>query len=130
MNRRTALRQQGRRAVRDRERRQEVVEQVRSECADACVAAGLVPTIGGNHTCWNIKDAHEVISRGRRPGSHLEPELVVLVCRGHHDFITAYQDSDPRVREHGLGGFHAGDYDEAVRAVGRLKFRAAFGRWP
>jgi len=130
MKRGKPLAQVGKRATRDRDRRAEVVAEAKSACAGTCVAFDLIPTIGGRpRNCWNLLDPHEVISRGRRPGSHLEVELVVMVCRGHHDYITANQDAED-VRAVGLGGFHADEYDEAVTAVKRLNFRAAFGRWP
>ena len=35
-------------------------------------------------------DGHEIVPRGRRPGSHLERELVVPVCRPCHTALTEH----------------------------------------
>jgi hypothetical protein len=37
--------------------------------------------------CWGPLDVHEVVPRGRRPGSHLRAEWCVVLCRGHHGFV-------------------------------------------
>jgi hypothetical protein len=36
-------------------------------------------------------DAHEIQTRARRPGAHLDASNVRLVCRKHHDWIDTHQ---------------------------------------
>lgn len=51
-----------------------------------CEARLVVPEV----TCWGPLDVDEVIPRGVRPGSHLEPEHVQVLCRAHHDWTHAH----------------------------------------
>lgn len=44
-------------------------------------------------------DVHEVVGRGVRPGSHLEEELTMVVCRSHHELIGLFPE---HARELGL----------------------------
>lgn len=37
-------------------------------------------------------EVHEVESRARRPGSHLDPDLCVALCQFHHDMVTEDRD--------------------------------------
>jgi hypothetical protein len=38
--------------------------------------------------CAGPLDGHELVARGTRPGSHMEAELVVGLCRRHHELVT------------------------------------------
>lgn len=60
-----------------------------------CQASVLIP----GHRCSSPfstrprLEVHEVESRGAHPGSHLNPDLCVLLCQGAHDAATADPDS-------------------------------------
>ena len=62
------------------------VRQVVLERDQGCTARGLLPG-----RCWHPYgeplDVHEVTARGTHPGSHLNPDAAVAVCRGHHQWI-------------------------------------------
>lgn len=58
----------------------------RREIAAAATRTGC--ELKGWGYCQGPIDPHEVVGRGVRPGSHLEPELVIGLCRGHHGLIT------------------------------------------
>ena len=49
-----------------------------------CKAELLVPAI----RCWGPLDADEYDQRGVRPGGHLDPTNVQLLCRAHHTWKT------------------------------------------
>lgn len=40
--------------------------------------------------CAGRLDAHETAARGTHPGSHLVDDLVVTLCRSHHDWCHAH----------------------------------------
>lgn len=86
---RVRLRAQSRRRRREAERRRAVLAEVEARDGWRCQAAvrglpGSCGTIGGRQEL----EGHEPRGRGRQPGSHLDPEQVVLVCPRHHDAIT------------------------------------------
>lgn len=60
------------------------MELVRARDGDRCSAAAVVFWL----PCWGVLDPHEVVPRSTRPGGHLDPGNVRLVCRGHHEWIT------------------------------------------
>jgi len=45
-------------------------------------------TLLGIGCTFTATDVHEVISRGRRPGAELTPELFVSLCRVCHTWLT------------------------------------------
>ena len=60
-----------------------------------CVAAELVPSIA----CRGALVVHEPPQRSVVPGSHLDPDLCVAICEGHHDWV---HDHIAEAREVGL----------------------------
>ena len=60
-----------------------------------CQAARLVTEI----TCWGVLDPHHVFSRSRYPERRNDPDALLTVCRGHHDWIG---NNPARARELGL----------------------------
>ena len=48
-----------------------------------CVAAELVPSIA----CRGALVVQEPSQRSVVPGSHLDPELCVAICEGHHVWV-------------------------------------------
>lgn len=57
-----------------------------------CVLKTLVPRI----RCWGHHDAHEPETRARFPGrkAWLDPDRCVLLCQGHHRWVTADLDRE------------------------------------
>ena len=47
-----------------------------------CQAVELVPEV----TCSGPLDVDEIVLRSGRPGGHLDPENVQVLCRAHHDW--------------------------------------------
>ena len=45
-----------------------------------CEAAAIVPQV----VCFGGLDAHEITPRATHPGAHLDPTVVIAICRGHH----------------------------------------------
>lgn len=56
--------------------------------ARGCAGRELVPEVA----CWGPLDADEIVSRGRRPGGHLDPDNVWGLCRGHHEWKGLHPD--------------------------------------
>lgn len=46
--------------------------------------------------CWGPRDPHEIKTRARG-GSILDPENILIVCRGHHDWIDLHQPDSHRL---------------------------------
>lgn len=98
LQRRTPLARSGglppvsRRRRGERDERLAVVEQAMRQADGVCQGRDLVPEVG----CWGPLDAHEVIPRGVRPGSHLEPALVLVLCRVHHEWAHAHPQEAAR----------------------------------
>lgn len=67
--------------------RRDEVRRIVFERDGGCQARGILPG-----RCWRVMDAHEVQSRGRRPGGHLDPENVITLCRGHHEWVTNHSE--------------------------------------
>lgn len=67
----------------ERPERERIVTEAR-ERDGGCVLAGVV------FPCRGPLDGHEVVRRGALPGAHLIPELVVTLCRSHHNHVTEY----------------------------------------
>jgi len=86
----------------ERARRLEVVDEVRRRDGDRCYAAAALPAL----TCRGPLDPHEVIPRSTRPGGHLDPGNVRLVCRGHHEWITDNPAAAASVGLHGWSWEH------------------------
>lgn len=66
----------------ERDQRQQAVEAAMRRSGGQCVAKDKVPEI----PCWGPLDPDEIVGRGVRPGSHLEPDLVQMICRAHHSW--------------------------------------------
>jgi hypothetical protein len=65
--------------------RRAVVEAVVERDGHWCQAATLVPEV----KCWPSPfavDADEYALRSARPGGHLDPANVQMLCRAHHDW--------------------------------------------
>lgn len=62
-----------------------VREQALARAGYRCEGAALIPT-----PCWGPLDCHEIEARGTHPGSHLNPEVVRVLCRGHHEWVGAH----------------------------------------
>ena len=60
-----------------------------------CQAADRVTEIA----CWGVLDPHHVFPRSRYPERRNDPDALLTVCRGHHDWIG---DHPARARELGL----------------------------
>lgn len=65
------------------------VRQVVLDRDQGCMGRGILPG-----RCWHPRDepldVHEVESRGTHPGSHLDPEVCLALCRGHHQWVTTH----------------------------------------
>ena len=64
-----------------------VIAEVAARDGAHCKAALLVPEV----RCWGPLDADEYDPRAQRPGGHLDPANVQLLCRAHHD----WKDAEP-----------------------------------
>lgn len=71
----------------ERPQRLAIVEEVMSKVAVCCLAP-----LGD---CWGPSDPHEIVRRSASPGSHLKKELVVRICRKHHQI----DDDDPELAQ-------------------------------
>ena len=67
---------------RQRRQRAVVVAEV-LERDGRCMAAELVPSV----QCRGALVVHEPPQRSVVPGSHLDPELCVAICEGHHVWV-------------------------------------------
>lgn len=72
--------------VAEEQARAEVRRLVRQRAGGRCEARDLVPEV----RCWGPLDVDELEARGVHPGSHLDPDLCQLLCRGHHDWRHAH----------------------------------------
>ena len=63
--------------------------------------------------CAGPLDAHEIVQRSVRPGAWLEPDLIVSLCRAHHDFVSNYPAEAMRI------GLLANSWDAANFEAGR-----------
>lgn len=75
-----------------------VIEEVRERDGNRCYAEKVIsryPAVAADRDwprfCGGRLDAHEIIQRSVRPGGHLEPANVRLVCRIHHEWIDRFQ---------------------------------------
>jgi len=82
--RRTRLRQVSPKRAAEWEVRAAVVAAVVARDGPWCKARLLVPEVA----CWGPLDPDEYDQRGVRPGGHLDPANVQLLCRAHHDWKT------------------------------------------
>lgn len=87
MKRGRPLRRQSAKRAGERDERRAVIEQVIARDGPHCKALRLVP----GHVCWGPLDADEYDQRGVRPGGHLDPANVQLLCRSFHDWCTEHQ---------------------------------------
>lgn len=75
----------------ERPERQRVREITISRAFYGCELRDRVPDV----KCWhpdgpNKLDVHEIEARGTSPGSHLDEDNTIAVCRSHHDWIDAH----------------------------------------
>lgn len=70
----------------ERDERQEVREQAMRAAGFKCSGAEVVPEV----KCWGPLDVDEVVPRGVRPGGHLDPSNVQVLCRLHHEWKHAH----------------------------------------
>ena len=77
----TPLRRESAKRRAERVRRAAVVAEV-LERDGGCVGASRVPWV----PCRGRLAVHEVAQRSVIPGSHLRPELAVVLCSAHHDW--------------------------------------------
>ena len=66
---------------------------VRAEVLDrdrGCRARGIAPGPCAARPGRAPLEVHEVVSRARRPGGHLDPENCLALCPGHHDWVTEH----------------------------------------
>lgn len=104
LKRRTPLKRGGRlapmspkRRSEARQRREVLIEVARrdGERCWAQVAIAARPDVARHRdwpiTCAGPVDGHEVQTRARRPGGHLDPTNIRLVCRRHHEWIDTHQ---------------------------------------
>lgn len=89
------MRRQSRKRVREAPTRRRTLAVVRQRDGDGCYALRMLSEVsldrirreGVPLTCWGDLDGHEVIQRSVRPGGHLEPDNIRLVCRRHHEWL-------------------------------------------
>jgi hypothetical protein len=62
--------------------RRKVVALVVERDGLVCYGHTVLPVLG----CFGPLDPHEIVPRGRRPGGHLDPDNVRMVCRAHHEW--------------------------------------------
>jgi hypothetical protein len=62
--------------------RRKVVALVIERDGLVCYGHTVLPMLN----CFGPLDPHEIVPRGRRPGGHLDPDNVRMVCRAHHDW--------------------------------------------
>lgn len=82
LKRKTPLRQQSVKARSQVAQRRKVVAQVIERDGAVCYGHEVLPMLH----CFGPLDPHEIVPRGRRPGGHLDPENVRMVCRAHHEW--------------------------------------------
>lgn len=92
--RRTRLASQSRKRRAEARARRDVVAEVVARDG-GCVARDLVPEV----ECWGPLDVDEVVSRGVRPGGHLDAGNAQALCRGHHEWRGA---NPAEARERGI----------------------------
>jgi len=70
--------------------------------------------VGAPRYCSDILDAHEIVQRSVRPSAWLEPDLVVCLCRAHHQWIDGHE---PAARRLGLlaDSWQASEFKEGRR---------------
>lgn len=86
--RRTRLRARSQRTVEQQPTRDQVCEQVAAEYRHRCALARFGWCAGPGGMPWRQGgplDFHEVIRRSQWPGAHLDPRLVIPLCRAHHE---------------------------------------------
>lgn len=93
LKRNAPLRRTGRLKPQSDRRRDERDERA-AVAAAAAVRDGHC-ALSGLGDCWGPSDAHELVRRSALPGSHLDPRMVIRLCRHHH----AIDDDDPRRAE-------------------------------
>ena len=71
---------------REREKAKAVVRQ---RARGGCEARGVFARNWPEIDCWGPFDFHEVMTRARG-GSITDPSNILMVCRRHHDWITAH----------------------------------------
>lgn len=82
LKRKTALRRQSVKARSQVAQRRKVVALVIERDGLLCYGHTVLPILH----CFGPLDPHEIVPRGRRPGGHLDPDNVRMVCRAHHDW--------------------------------------------
>jgi hypothetical protein len=70
----------------ERPDRQRVREITLKRANYQCQLARLVPDV----ECWGPLDVDEIAARGVAPGSHLNEDVTIAVCRRHHDWRTQH----------------------------------------
>jgi hypothetical protein len=80
--RRSRLAPRSAKRIGEADRRREVIEEVIERDGHWCKAANLVPEVA----CGGPLDADEWELRSARPGGHLDPSNVQILCRRHHDW--------------------------------------------
>ena len=79
---RQRLAQRSKRRVGETSARSEAIRQAIARDGNRCWAQDLVPEVA----CWGPLDADEYDPRAQRPGGHLDPTNVQMLCRAHHDW--------------------------------------------
>ena len=79
---RTPLARESKKRKAERPLRRAVVEAVKERDGERCWAVDAVPELA----CWGPLDPDEHELRSARPGGHLDPENVRMICRAHHDW--------------------------------------------
>lgn len=82
LERRTPLRKQSRKRAKEQAARRQVVADALERADYTCKARDLVPAIA----CWGPLDVDEYEARSARPGGHLDPDNVQVLCRRHHNW--------------------------------------------
>lgn len=81
VNQRSELAAESPKRKAERPERERVRKETRERVAHRCAGAELWPEV----ECWGSIDVDEKVSRGVRPGAHLDDRLTQALCRGHHE---------------------------------------------
>jgi hypothetical protein len=87
LRRRTRIAQRSPKRIAEADRRREVIAEVVARDGPGCKALRLIP----GHACWGPLDPDEYDQRGTRPGGHLDPTNVQMLCRAAHTWATEHQ---------------------------------------
>lgn len=128
---RSPLRRQSKKRAKEAPVRRRIVTDALERANYTCQARHLVPHVA----CWGPLDVDEYELRSARPGGHLDPENVQVLCRVCHDFkhqeelhsaILGLRQPTALYREWMLSesGPTEGAVRDALRALAAFKARA------